>query len=717
MLQSEYTENLFRSIDTIIAERIKNLPYDTTQLAEIIDTTNCQQGMYKVTADKQYEEIVYSDNPTYEVGDKVYVLTTADKNRRFIIGIFQKNSSGRTDRVLSNLNQKIQLLDDSINGKYLELKDETGRFMSQLSITAKELRSEYFDLNQGLSTLISQTAEEILLKAENMTDEKIASLSITADGIYSSVKDMKNELETKINQTAREIRLEAEDAQNGLESNLSIAAEAIRSEVSNSLLEVQSSITQTANEIRSEVSDSMNGVKSNMTQMANEIYSQIQSASGEQESLFDQTLDEIKLQVSDIRLGVSEISQQTDKITSKVNDIEGNFSQIQQKADSITSRVEDVEGNYSEIKQTAHSIRSRVEDVNGYASTIEQKADNISSTVTTLDGRVSNVEQKADSIKLEVTDPTENGHGSKIQLTGNGITTTAKEIKFKGAVTFSDLKTKGSTTINGSNITTGTIDAERINAEEFNINISSSSWKDAKGSLGYGEGQDGDGNTTYGIKLSGPGGKNYLIATDAGIRMTHQNDDKPGFTGLYLSDQWVHITDSGLTANGAFEIQTPEWTGEYSNGYKVYRTTASIRGTLLLNGLSVSSSDRNVKNTINYDFSLYEDFFNQLQPVSYIYNNDNKNKIHIGFIYQDVEKALLRNGLKSSDFAGVYKTHNNDGSMWCGLAYTEFVALNTYMIQKTRKEKEELEQRTIELENKVAQLESLVQQLLEKNNN
>jgi hypothetical protein len=36
--------------------------------------------------------------------------------------------------------------------------------------------------------------------------------------------------------------------------------------------------------------------------------------------------------------------------------------------------------------------------------------------------------------------------------------------------------------------------------------------------------------------------------------MTHQNDDKPGFTGLYLSDQWVHITDSGLTANGAFEI-------------------------------------------------------------------------------------------------------------------------------------------------------------------
>ena len=37
MLNTDYTENLFRSIDTIIAERIRRLPYDTTQIVKIID--------------------------------------------------------------------------------------------------------------------------------------------------------------------------------------------------------------------------------------------------------------------------------------------------------------------------------------------------------------------------------------------------------------------------------------------------------------------------------------------------------------------------------------------------------------------------------------------------------------------------------------------------------------------------------------------------------
>jgi hypothetical protein len=37
MLESEYTESLFRSIDTIIAERIKKLPYDRTNIMEVVD--------------------------------------------------------------------------------------------------------------------------------------------------------------------------------------------------------------------------------------------------------------------------------------------------------------------------------------------------------------------------------------------------------------------------------------------------------------------------------------------------------------------------------------------------------------------------------------------------------------------------------------------------------------------------------------------------------
>jgi hypothetical protein len=50
MLENEYTENLFRSIDTIIAERVKHLPYDTTEIVEIINANNAANGIYKVSA-------------------------------------------------------------------------------------------------------------------------------------------------------------------------------------------------------------------------------------------------------------------------------------------------------------------------------------------------------------------------------------------------------------------------------------------------------------------------------------------------------------------------------------------------------------------------------------------------------------------------------------------------------------------------------------------
>ena len=49
MQESDYTENLFRSIDTIIAERVRQLPYDITEIVEIIEARNAANGMYKVS--------------------------------------------------------------------------------------------------------------------------------------------------------------------------------------------------------------------------------------------------------------------------------------------------------------------------------------------------------------------------------------------------------------------------------------------------------------------------------------------------------------------------------------------------------------------------------------------------------------------------------------------------------------------------------------------
>ncbi len=104
MQETDYTENLFRSIDTIIAERVKHLSYDTTEIVEIIDDKNAANGIYKISPNGQFEEIIYSDNPTYKIGDKVYLLRIANSERRFIIGLYLRSDGKRINRIFDQLN-------------------------------------------------------------------------------------------------------------------------------------------------------------------------------------------------------------------------------------------------------------------------------------------------------------------------------------------------------------------------------------------------------------------------------------------------------------------------------------------------------------------------------------------------------------------------------------------------------------------------------------
>lgn len=98
MQENDYVESLFRSIDTIIAERIRRLPYDNTEIVEVIDDRYAATGTYTVSPNNQFEEIVYSDNPTYKIGDKVYLLHIAGSERRFIIGLYLRNDGKRINR-------------------------------------------------------------------------------------------------------------------------------------------------------------------------------------------------------------------------------------------------------------------------------------------------------------------------------------------------------------------------------------------------------------------------------------------------------------------------------------------------------------------------------------------------------------------------------------------------------------------------------------------
>lgn len=102
-----------------------------------------------------------------------------------------------------------------------------------------------------------------------------------------------------------------------------------------------------------------------------------------------------------------------------------------------------------------------------------------------------------------------------------------------------------------------------------------------------------------------------------------------------------------------------------------------------------TGSDRRLKKKISSNFNKYEIFFNNLKPVSYEFRTNDSQK-HLGFIAQEVEEALQKAKLKNSDFGGLNKPESEEEMRT--LAYGEFIALNTHMIQKLQEQVRELKQ-------------------------
>lgn len=171
-------------------------------------------------------------------------------------------------------------------------------------------------------------------------------------------------------------------------------------------------------------------------------------------------------------------------------------------------------------------------------------------------------------------------------------------------------------------------------------------------------------NVTYGIRTPWKDGDNrYIVERDA----------------------------NGLTCRFGWEGSSSYSTTLLLRGQTIKYTTASGNVTL--------SDERLKKDFDNLD--RWESFYNSLYPYAFKLKNGNGDRYHIGFKAQQVVEALLNNGLSDKDFAGYVKSKYykdpegdpktieayedagiSDGDDEYGLIYTEFIALNTHMIQK-----------------------------------
>ena len=213
----------------------------------------------------------------------------------------------------------------------------------------------------------------------------------------------------------------------------------------------------TAENLLSQVSD-INGNISTLQQTAETLSSRITTADGNISSL-TQTANSLSSKISDAEGNISSLSQTVNGLSSKISSAEGNISTLQQTANSLSTKVSNAEGNISTLQQTANSLGSKISTAEGNISSLQQTAETLSSRITTADGNISSLTQTVNGFSMSVSNGTSS---STIKLMSGSTVISSNSISFSGMVTFSDLSAKGSTTINGGNITTGEIDAVDI---------------------------------------------------------------------------------------------------------------------------------------------------------------------------------------------------------------------------------------------------------------
>lgn len=124
---------------------------------------------------------------------------------------------------------------------------------------------------------------------------------------------------------------------------------------------------------------------------------------------------------------------------------------------------------------------------------------------------------------------------------------------------------------------------------------------------------------------------------------------------------------------------------DFGDGTALWRQIYSINE-------HISSSDKRTKKDITTLSKNYEDLFDLLVPVSYKFIENTSDRKHIGFIAQDVKDAIYKVGLTTKDFAGYCEWEGSEVQN-CGLRYGEFIALNTFQIQKLKARVSEIEKR------------------------
>ena len=200
----------------------------------------------------------------------------------------------------------------------------------------------------------------------------------------------------------------------------------------------------------------------------------------------------------------------------------------------------------------------------------------------------------------------------------------------------------------------------------------------------------GGGDDAGSLKTDTSNGRNIIYI------QTGQNVDGGATMGLAINNANVYVENAANS--GKVNL---------GDGNRLWNQLYAANST-------ISTSDRNSKTDIVIMSDLQEQLFDKLKPVTYKLKNGTSGRTHYGFVSQDIEDSLAELNLTGKDFAGFCKDLriDDDGNEVLdesgnklynySLRYSEFIALNTYMIQKLQAENKELKSEIQELKEMIA---------------
>lgn len=396
------------------------------------------------------------------------------------------------------------------------------------------------------------------------------------------------------------------------------------------------------------------------------------------------------------------------------------------------------------LQRTLTGVQSKRDSISAQGTqTHSAKVNSIRDTIESVQKRTSKLERNADHLQSTYED-LEEQTSSKFKQTAESITAEVNRAQKAEGQLDASLELKLGRDENDQVISMINASADHIVLRGNRLIVECNNFElDALGRVHIIDSLLFDSGDAYGVEILGHDGKNNALLQNVMLDLssvTDANGDPIGdhastadyattaesakrasecvkastayyLQGIGISD-YVHISGNGNLIPSSSSVYCGTTENPFKGGYS--------------SGGWKTTSDRRKKKDFRklLEDDRFERFFELLQPMEYrLIENDEK--MHMGFIAQDVEQAMMDCGISENEFYGLehavfserdfesneewekFLEQNGGANDMYTLCYQEFIALNTAMIQKLQNRCNDFERRLSALERSVSHAENI----------